>query len=145
MVLGNALPERVRRKTRELALLGHTRGPFRQITQAGSLRDEICQLRHPCGDTRPPVNVAKRVSRRWPEAVFIIVREKLRLVSRHIDTDGTIVLASFACQTEIERFLDRRALPTLLNDLSLKHLEQETRPPAGGMFLLPRHHEARAH
>src|SRR5581483_10618757 len=50
-----------------------------------------------------------------------------------------------AGQTEVERLLHVLAPPAVGDDFALEHLEQQPRPPAGGVHLLAGHHVARAH
>jgi hypothetical protein len=70
---------------------------------------------------------------------------KLRLVGRHVDIDGAIVLAAFAGEAEIERFLDLTAPPTILDRAAMQHLEQHVTAATSRVPFLHCRHIARAH
>src|SRR5205814_2288356 len=63
----------------------------------------------------------------------------------HVDIDRAVVLAALAGEAEVERFLDRIALPAILERSAMHHLEQEMRAAARRMLLLARRDVARAH
>src|SRR5438067_499268 len=73
------------------------------------------------------------------------MRAELGLVGRHVDIDGAIVLAACAGQAEVERLLDRAALPAVLERSAMHHLEQQVRAAARRVLLLARRQVARAH
>src|SRR5947207_11597947 len=73
------------------------------------------------------------------------MRAELGLVGRHVDIDGAIVLAAFAGKAEVERLLDRAALPAVLERSAMHHLEQQVRAAARRVLLLARRQVARAH
>jgi hypothetical protein len=63
--------------------------------------------------------------------------KKLRLIARYVDAYGTVALASFAGETQLERFLHVRIVPTVLDHTALGHLPEQVSASAGGMFLFP--------
>src|SRR6266700_3274328 len=72
----------------------------------------------------------------WPQSALVIMRKKLRFISRHIDRDGTLTFASFTRETKIERVFYFLALPTVFDDFALEHLPKQTRATACRVLLL---------
>src|SRR5919109_706923 len=144
IVFGGAPLKTLRGKGRYLPLRGDSCDKPHRFGEGRRLGKKVRQLRHPRGEAGPPVYQPKSVRRSGTEPAFVIVREKFRLVGRHIDVDRTIALAPFAGKAKIERLLDRFALPAAYY-IALQHLEQQAGAPAGGVFFFPRYHEARTH
>ena len=94
---------------------------------------------------RPPVDPAHGIGVPGPQPAFVIVREKLGLVRRHVDIDRTIALAAFAGQAQIERFADRLALPAVGQHVAVEHLPQQPCAAARAVLLFARDHVARTH
>src|SRR5579884_250857 len=117
---GEALPERVRGE---------------RIRKPRRLRREPC----------PEHDQAERVRLSRTQPAFVVVREELRLVGRHVDADRTLVLAALAGEAEVERLLDLFRAPAAVEGLAAHHLEEEPRPSARRVLLLPRGLVARAH
>src|SRR5689334_18052534 len=110
-----------------------------------SAGDEIEEPRGMGCDADDILNPAHRIGRSWTPASIIMVRPELGFVGRHVDIDRTITLASLAGQAQIERFLDRRAAPSLVDRPAMKHFEKQPRAPARRMSLLMGGDEARTH
>src|SRR5690242_2949472 len=91
------------------------------------------------------MNPAHRVRRAWSQTSLIVMRKKLGLVRGHVDLDRTLAFATLTRQTQVERFLDRFAFPSVFDRLSADHFAEQTRTPARRMLLLHRHHVTRAH
>ena len=71
--------------------------------------------------------------------------EKLRLVRRHVHVDRAIALAALAGEAQVERVLHFLALPAVVDDFAVHHLEQHARAAARGILFLARHHVGGAH
>ena len=81
--------------------------------------------------------------------MFVMMREELGFVRRHVDVDGAIALAAFAREAQVERIVYGLRLPTV-GDRSapraaVEHLVQEPSTPSGRMFLVAGHHVGRTH
>ena len=74
-----------------------------------------------------------------------MVREKLRLVGRHVHVDRTVIATAFAGQAQIESVAHLGGLPAVGDDVTFEHLEQQTGTAARGVFLLTGGAIARAH
>jgi len=62
---------------------------------------------------------------------------EIRFVGGHIHVDGTLALAGFASQAEIERIFQVFILPAVFEGLT-RSISKSRRARHGGMFLLPR-------
>src|SRR6185437_9425557 len=122
--------ECLRRETRDPPLRRHRGERLRDTSQPPRLREEVGDPRHVRRDARPPVHEPERVVCNWPHTTVEVMCEELRLVSRHIDVDGTLAPATLARQAQVERFTHRLVAPALLERVSLEHLEQQPRAPA---------------
>src|SRR5205085_6748274 len=105
----------------------------------------IGEAGHAARRARPPIDHAYRICDARPDAARVVMRAELGLVGRHIDIDRAIVLAALAGEAEIERLLDRIALPSVLERPALHHLEQQVRAAARRVLLFARRQVARAH
>src|SRR5207302_2648917 len=81
----------------------------------------------------------------WTRPSLVVMREKFRLIGRHIDADRAIALASFAAEAQVQRPLDVLILPAATDHLPLGHFPEQVRPAARGMFFFTCHPEAGAH
>src|SRR5919109_1198642 len=77
--------------------------------------------------------------------LFVVVREKFVFQFGHVHVGGTLGLAAFALEAEIERFVQLFAGEFLRRQLSRKNLAHEVRASARGMLVLERDHVRRAH
>src|SRR5207237_3816449 len=100
---------------------------------------------HMARRARPPIDHAHRIGGARPDASRVVMRAELGLVGRHVDINRAIVLAALAGEAEIERLLDRVALPAVLQWPAMHHLEQQVRAAARRMLLLARRDIAWAH
>src|ERR1051325_3133938 len=91
------------------------------------------------------MNPAHRVGRARTQLSFIMVREKLGLVRRHVHLHRTLALTSLARKTQVERFFNRLAPPAVCNRFTPNHLAEQTRPAARGMLFLECDHVAGTH
>src|SRR5439155_4586082 len=80
-----------------------------------------------------------------PHTAFVVVRKKLSFVRGHVHRYRALTFASFAGETEIERFLHLLTLPAICDHPALQHLPKQSRPSARRMLLLHSHAIARAH
>ncbi len=79
-------------------------------------------------------------------AAFVVVREKFGFVGGDVDADGTIALASFAGEAEIEGLLHFFAPPSVARSTSpLRHLPEQVSAAAGGVLFFVGGAPARAH
>src|SRR5690242_18796259 len=123
----------------------HVRYEPRDSAEHRQMRQSIDESRRKRREPGPAMNVAHRIACARAQPSFVIVREKLGLVSRHIDLHGTLALASLTRQTQIERFLDCFALPAVADRFAPDHLAEQTRTAARRVLLLERDHVARTH
>src|SRR5207244_911022 len=79
------------------------------------------------------------------EVCLVIMREKFRLVRRKVHVYGTVLLASLARETEIERLLHRVALPSVGDHLALQHLEEQVGAATRAVLFFAGDHVARTH
>ena len=79
------------------------------------------------------------------QAPFVVVREELGLIGRHVDVHRTVALAAFAGEAQVECVLDVRVLPALIERVAVQHLEEQARASARRVRLLPCGPVARAH
>src|SRR5689334_5363595 len=91
------------------------------------------------------MNPAHRVRRARAQTPFVVVREKLRLVRRHVDLHRTLALAAFTRKTQVERFLDGVAFPAVFDRLAADHFAEQTGTTTRRMLLLERDHVTRTH
>src|SRR5688500_14986713 len=93
----------------------------------------------------PPIEMAEQMGAEWPEASFIVVSEKLRLVRGHVHADRAFRLARLARQAEVERVLDLVALPAIGDRLAAQHFEEQMGAATGRVLLVARGHVTRTH
>src|SRR5262249_61646415 len=86
-----------------------------------------------------------RIGGARPQPPGIVMRAELGLVGRHVDVHRAVALAALAAEAEVERLLDRRALPAVGDRAAVQHLEQQPRAAARRIALLAARHVARAH
>ena len=94
---------------------------------------------------RPPIEPPEGVGRGRPPPVLVVVGEELRLVGRHIHVDRAFRLAGLAGKTEVEGLLHVGVVPTAVERIPFQQLEQQVGAATGGVHLLARRLEARAH
>ena len=109
------------------------------------MRGQIHQAGHIRGQPRPNIDVAECIRTPRAQAAFVVMRQELSLVGGYIDAHGTVTFATFAGQTEVERFLHVLIAPAVVDDIALGHLPQQMSPAAGGMFLLAGYAETGTH
>src|SRR5436190_23938559 len=88
---------------------------------------------------------AHRVRGPRPQTPFVVMREELRLVRRHVDIHRTFALASLAGKTEIERVLHVLVLPSAVERIALEHLEEQAGATTRRMRLFACRPIARTH
>ena len=111
----------------------------------GARPTKFTKPRHFRGDARPDMNQSHRVGMARTQFAFVIMREKFRLVSRHVHVHRAIRLAAFAREAQIQTLFDFFAFPAVVNDFALQHFKQHVRAAARRMFFLARDHVTRAH
>src|SRR5262249_50397525 len=110
---------------RRLSASGDSTECLKQLSDDGRLRDQVDKTRGEGGQARPPVNKPHRVSVWRPHQPLVVMSNEHGFVRGHIHVHRALALTSFACKTEIERFLHRLVLPTSLHRVALKHLEKK--------------------
>src|ERR1051325_6243425 len=121
------------------------REPFARAAEQGLLGKPVGGARRETGETRPVMNQSEGVGVARPEPASVVMRQKLRLVSRDIHVHRAIAFATFAREAQIERFLHFFVVPAIADRVALKHLEQQMRAPASAVHFLARHHVTRTH
>src|SRR5689334_22916307 len=91
------------------------------------------------------MNPAHRIRRSWSQTSFIVVREKLGLVSCHINLHRALALAALTRKTQVECILYCFAFPPIFDRLTADHFAEQPRAAACRVLLLPRHHVTRTH
>src|SRR5699024_10491153 len=127
------------------SFLGNPTRRFGYAAQTRGMRKKVSYLWYPGGQPRPPVNPPKGISRAGTHIVLIIVREELAFIGSHIHLYGTVTLASFAGQTQIQCLFDRLVIPVVCYEVPLQHLKQHARATARGILFFARHHIAGTH
>src|SRR5260370_2359522 len=134
-----------RRQPRDCSFRRQPKRPVQQLPQYGSLCEEVGKARRDGSQSRSSVNSSKGVRLQRPPPVFIIVREKLRLVCRNIHICRALGLAGFARQTQIQRLLDVFIFPAVTYDLSLEQLKEQVRAPPRAVLFFSTCHITGAH
>src|SRR5438309_4695560 len=114
--------ERPRREWRDAALLRDAGDGLGYVAQERRLRGHVDQTRSIRGEARPEIDVAEGVMVQRAQAALVIVREKLGFIGGEIDRHRAIRLARFAGVAEVRGFFDVFALPTVADDIALRHL-----------------------
>ena len=91
------------------------------------------------------MNPAHRIGIAGPQTVFVIVRQELGLIRRHVDVDGAIAFASLAGQAQVKRVEHLLALPAVADHIAVHHLEEKMGAPARRVFFLHRRAVTGAH
>src|SRR5580704_11852348 len=86
---------------------------FHDIANEWQLRREIHKAGSVRREARPEIDVAKSVGIQRAHAAFVIVRKKFRFVGGDVDAYGTIALAAFAGEAEIEGSFYLFAAPSI--------------------------------
>ena len=105
----------------------------------------VHQARERRGQPHPPRQEAHGVVGCRADPPGVVLAEELRLVARHVDVDGTVGLASLAGQAQVERLAYLRGAPAVLDDLTVRHLEEQPGAAPGRVHLLAGGPVARAH
>src|SRR5438874_2098818 len=71
--------------------------------------------------------------------------EKLRLVSSHINVDGTFTFTALAGKTKIKRLLDVLIFPTIRYHLTLHHFKKKVSTATCTVLFIERCHVAGTH
>ena len=111
-----------RREWRDAALLRNAGDGLGYVAQERQLRGHVHQTRSIRGETRPEIDVAEGVMVQRAQAALVIVREKLGFIGGEIDRHRAIRLAPFAGEAEVKGCFDLFALPTVADDIALRHL-----------------------
>ena len=84
------------REHRHLALWRDTNDYFDEMAHDRRMIDKIDNARSDLRESRPDVDQSKRVGMDWSWSMFVVMREELGLIRRHVHIHGAIGLASFA-------------------------------------------------
>src|SRR5215217_482422 len=107
---------------------------------------KVDEARRKLRELRPDVNQSERVSVNWTEPMFVVMREELGLVRRHIHMHRAIGLATFAGEAKIKRLLHVFVAPPAFHKfLVIQHFPEQSSATSRGMFFLAGHHVTRAH
>src|SRR5205823_9652740 len=81
----------------------------------------------------------------WSHVSFVVVRQDLRFICRHIYLHWAFAFAPLARETQIQSVENLLAFPSIPNRFAAQHLVQQPRPAARRMLFFERDHIARAH
>ena len=137
--------ERLRSQRWNAALGGDSGGQLGQVAEAGKLGGKIHQSRSMGRGPHPQIEIRERELFQRTRIRFVVMRQEFRLISRNIDADGAIAFAPFAGEAEVERFFDRFALPSILDDVPFRHLPEQVGASAGGVLFVARGAKAGTH
>src|SRR6476619_1225434 len=96
---------------RHVTLLRNAADTLRPVRCSRRAAKEIYQPRSDARHSGPALNEAHGVRSAGTQAVFKVVRQKFRFVGGHVHVNGTLTLAGFAGQAEIERVFHVLILP----------------------------------
>ncbi len=115
--------ERLRREKGDLPLGRYAAKHFEDTSEQRRMRKRIHHIRHERGKPGPTVDPAHGISMARSDAVFIVVVKEFRFVGRHIDVHRAVAFATFARETEVERFLHGVAAPTGIERITFEHFK----------------------
>src|ERR1051325_9222244 len=134
-----------RRELWQSSVLRNSGSPLSNISDNRCGAKKIDELRHFRRKARPKMNQSHRIGVTWTQPAFIMVRQKLGFVSRHIHIDRAIRFTAFAREAKVERFQNFFAAPAITDDFALHHFEKHSCAATGRMHFFTRDHVARAH
>ena len=113
-------------------------GPLREPRQGAGVRDRVDGPRRERSEPCPQRQPTHRVVRRGPQPVLVVVGQELGLVGGHVHVDRAVALAALAGQAQVEGVANGCRAPAVGDRavrVVVEHLEQQTRPAAGGVLL----------
>ena len=129
----------------DLALGRNTGRSLCQAAEHGGMGEHVDHAGQAGGEAGPPGDQAHAVGAAGPQAAGVVVREELGLVGGYIYLDRALTFAALAGQAEVQRLLDVRVAPAVVQGVTLQHLEEQAGASAGRVFFLARHHIAGTH
>ncbi len=108
-------------------------------------RHGIHQARRFHRERRPLADPPHRVRMQGTRVRFVVVREKFRLVARHVGVRGAVAAAALAGEAPRERVLHLLAAPARGDHLAAQHLVEQAAAAARGVALFLGGAVARAH
>ena len=123
----------------------NTSHSFDDAAEKRCMRDKIDCFRDQRGEPRPPVDQSHGVTGDRSKLAFVIVREKLGLVSSHVNVDRTVTFAAFAGQAQVQCILHCFTAPPIFKGIALQHFKEQARSTTCRVRFFSRDHEAWTH
>src|SRR5260370_32121717 len=124
------LPKIEAGKSWHLTLWREPQNQSQQMPKSGRMTEKVCDFRRQGGPLCQSIDLPEGIGAQRPPLVFVVVREKLRLVGCNVDVRRAFRFAGLARETQIERFLDVLVVPAAARHFALQQLNQQVRAPS---------------